>query len=168
MKGSYFGVSLVVVVLALTCVAGMVFSQIGAPPPEAKPKLDHIIAPAEAASPTQLPNFVRIARGDDESQKAVATALSDQAAPEGRTAYFASVLNDPQFRLSRWCLEVLDVTDSDGKKLVKVRATPQVIGRVSTTVVGALDETYELEGGSLKLLKTEVPPSSAGVGVITD
>lgn len=170
MKDFSFRVSVAVTVLALACLAGVVFSQIAAPPTGAEQKLDHVIAPAEAPQRAQqLPNLIKFASGDDETHLAVATALSVQAAPRSRTDYFAAILNDPQCRLSRWCLEVFEIRDSDGKTVVKVRAAPQIAARVSATVVGALDETYERQQGSLKLSKTEVPPGSqGGVGLILD
>lgn len=171
MKTLYVGMLALVVLVAALSITGIVLSQMDDANVAAKQKKDHIApppAPAEAAAAEPLANLVKVSRADDETQKIAAEALRTQAVPSSRAAYFASVLNDPRYRFRRWSLEILEVKDIDGAKTVKVRATPAITAGASATVVGAFDETYELTGDSLKLLKSEPPPGSAGVGVITD
>jgi hypothetical protein len=116
----------------------------------------------------RLPNLVKVSRPDDETQKIAAEALRTQAAPSSRVAYFASILNDPQYRFRRWSLEILEAAVVDGTARVKVRANPAITAGAAATVPCAFDETYELTGDSLKLLKSEPSYGSAAVGVLLD
>jgi beta-lactamase regulating signal transducer with metallopeptidase domain len=130
--------------------------------PVAAFKIDRVLSqrrPSSTVSEVQerLPNLVKVSRPDDETQKIAAEALRTQVAPSSRVAYFASILNDPQYRFRRWSLEILEAAVVDGTARIKVRAIPIVTSRFAaiTSINGCLDETYELTKGNLTLLKTE-------------
>jgi len=146
------------------------FSEMAESPVEPQPKLDHIVAPPAARNAEEsraMQNTVRLSDPRDEQQGAVAERFAAQPAPSIRATYFRSVLNSPDFHFKRWDLRILEVKSVEGVTRVKVRATPVVTSRFAavTRVCGILDETYEIRGGNLNLLKTNPPVDPA---VITE
>jgi hypothetical protein len=171
MKTSHVEMLALAVLVPALSIAGVVFSQVDLTNVVPKLKKDHVVQrsmPADGVAAEPLANIVKVTRADDETQKIAAAALRTQAVPPSRAAYFASILNDPQYHFRFWASEILEVQDIDGTKTVKVRTTPAITAGAAATVTGALDETYELTGDSLKLLKSEPSHGSAEVGVLTD
>ena len=164
----------VVIFVAVLSSPGIVFSQMNDAKAAPEQKKDHKApppVPAEGTVAKPLPNLVKLSRADDETQKIAAEALREQPSRSVRSiraAYFAPILTDPQYRFRRWSLEILEAKDTAGTKTVKVRVTPVITAGASATVLGALDETYELKGKSLKLLKSESSYGSLAVGVLID
>jgi len=143
-------------VLALGAVAA--YSQVGETPPVVLPKLDHVVAnPAsgDAKESGPLENIVKLSKPADEKQIAIAELLRRQTTPSIRAAYFQSVLTNPQLPFKRWHLSIREVSIVDAVTRVKVRAIPFL--KSTARVHGFLDETYEVRGDDLKLLKTDPP-----------
>jgi hypothetical protein len=137
-------------------------AQIAGPVAVPQQKKDHVVAPARNAAaeePAALENSVRLSQPADEQQAAVAARFRRQATPSIRATYFRSVLENPDFRFKRWHIDILEVAVVGGTTRVKVHAIPIVKSRFAaiTSIDGCLNETYELNGESLTLLKTEPP-----------
>jgi hypothetical protein len=166
MKTSLVRLVALTVLVAAGAIGAVVLSQEAEPRPKPQMKKDHIVAPRdteEAKESRPVENKVRLSNPADEKEKAVAEQFRLQPAPSVRARYFQSILNNPDFRLDKWYLQVLDVKTVDGKTTVKVRATPLVTSRfaAATLVDGVLEETYEVSGQNLKLLKTAPPVDPA-------
>jgi len=160
MKTSLVRVVALTVLVAAGAIGAVVLSQEAEVRREPQMKKDHVVAPpdtAEAKESRPVENKVRLSNPANEEEKAVAEQFRLQPAPSVRATYFQSILNNPDFRLDKWDLQVLDVKTVDGKTTVKVRATPLVTSRyaAATIVHGILDETYEVRGEKLTLLKTD-------------
>jgi hypothetical protein len=157
----------VALVGALGLAAVVAFSQIGESRPEPQLKKDHIVARppgAEAAQPRSGENVVALSKPGDKDAIAVASLFRSQATPSTRATYFRSVLNNPALRFQGWHLTILEANAVDGVTRVKLRAMPLVTSESAATVVsGMLDETYEVKGGHLNLVKTDPPVDPAVV-----
>lgn len=168
MKILQLSIAALAVLGVVLSVCAVVNSQVGGPATVAETKENHVTLPG----PTQprpveyLGNVVRTSQVGGEQVKTVSDLLKTTAVPSSRTAHFNSILNDPQFKLAGWSLDILEVRTTNGTITAKVRATPLVVGQQSVTVLGAIDEIYELSGETLKLIKTEAP--SPWVGVLLD
>lgn len=68
---------------------------------------------------------------------------------------FDRVLRNPQFRLAGWSADITNLETNGEISAVTVRYTPIMAPRSggSVTVVGAVDEVYELKSGKLELRK---------------
>jgi hypothetical protein len=156
MKTSILKIALVTYVGVLTLAALGAYSQAGDVPQGPQRKKDHVVAtPAsgDAKLSGPLENIVKLSRPDDETQIAIAALLRKQPTPSVRATYFQSVLTNPKLPFKRWHLAIREVSTVDGITRVKVRATPLL--RTTAQVDGFLDETYEVHGDELKLLKTD-------------
>jgi hypothetical protein len=145
------------VVLAGTAafVALTAFCQMPGPLPEPRPKKDHVVAPpaSDAKESGALENIVKLSKPADETQIAIAELLRKQPTPSVRATYFQSVLTNPKLPFKIWHLSIREVSIADGLTRVKVRAVPFL--RTTARVHGFLDETYEVRGDQLKLIKTD-------------
>jgi len=100
---------------------------------------------------------------------AVVDALTSSKAPTERLQYFRGLIEHPDFQLDGWHLCVRKLSAVDGVNRVTIYATPlvssDVVGPV-ITVVSALEETYELRDGKLKLVETAPFGSAPVMGMI--
>ncbi len=162
--------------VAVLASVAVVYSQLASPAVVPEHRADHFpAAPIELKPLGHLGNVVKFSRAGDDQEKMVADLLRSHAAPAERAANFALILNSPAYHFQGWHLEILDVTAVDGTMKAKVRAMPLITaggsttsGGRSATVVSAFDETYEINGGSMKLLKGEEVGASNCVAVIID
>ncbi len=140
-------------VLALAAVA--VYSEVPDAPKRLLPKKDHVVVPpgSEAKDSGPLENIVKLSKPEDAQEIAIAEVLRKQPTPSVRATYFQSVLDNPKLPFNRWHLSIREVSAADGVTRVKVRAIPFL--RTTARVHGFLDETYEVRGDQLKLIKTD-------------
>jgi hypothetical protein len=151
-------------VAVVTLVAAVAFSRGGESAIEPQQKKDHVVgrpATLDVKEAGPFENIVKLSKRADDREIVVARLLKSQPAPSIRATYFRSVLTNPQFRLKTWHLTILEVTNVEGVTRLKVRAKPILTS--NAFVHGFLDETYEVHGEELKLLKTEpiVDPAAA-------
>ena len=96
---------------------------------------------------------------------AVVDALTSSKAPTERLQCFKELIEHPDFQLDGWHLGVRELSSVDGVDRVTIYATPLVSSDLigpAISVMGALEETYELRDGELKLVRT-APFGSAPV-----
>jgi len=171
MKTSLVSVAALTVFVVLAAIAGVVFSQMEESPPPAQPKKDHIVAtpaPAETLAGA-IENVVKPSQAGDEQQKMVADLLRSQPAPPSRLDHFASTLNNPTLNFKGWHLQILETKAAEGVTTVKVRANVRITTREgqAAMITDFLDETYELTGQTVKLLKAEPPVGPYIKAIIT-
>jgi len=165
MKRSHVVIAVFVSAVALACVGEVVLSQVTDAPIRLLKKKDHVATGPECNSektPRAAQNAVKLSNARDEAQITVARLLASQADPPSRAAHFASAvstLNDVEVIFKGWHLEILNVKTVEGTPTALVRATPLVTGAGGGAAIlaVALEETYEVNGGNLKLIKSEVP-----------
>ena len=154
----------------LTLLGGVVYSQLGVPEPLPLSKGEQM--PPEVTLPPvgHLGNILKAPGGHELPQSAMATALKNRVAPEARTKHFQSLLNNPEFRLTGWSVEVRSTQVVNGVEVAATRVTPLITtkGGTSAVVLGFIDETYELKGQSFKLLKSETSAGSEQFAIIND
>ncbi len=170
MNSNRASVSTLAILALFAVVAAVVYSQ---PNPEQAPPLTkgERLPPAEKLPAIgHLGNVISISGEKRLLKTAVANALRNQAAHATRKGHFEDTLNDPANRLAGWSIDILAAQQIDGAEVTTVRVTPLMTSAsgTSTTVLGALDETYELRDGTLSLLKSEVPGDAMPTGIITD
>ena len=170
MQKSRFSMSILGILAFLAIIAGVVYSQPNALGLRPLSKGEKMPAVAELPPIGHLGNIIRTPGGDDMRQTAIARALESFAAPATRTKHFQALLNDPGYRFAGWYLEIRDIRQIDGVEVATVRATPMLTSSTGTsaTAVGALDETYELNGQTLKLVKSEAAGGAQPTDVIND
>jgi hypothetical protein len=140
----------------VTLVAAVAFSRGGESAKEPQQKKDHIVgrpATVDVTEPGRLENIVKLTKHADAQEIAIAEVLRWQPTPSVRAMYFQSVLDNPKLPFNKWHLSIREVSTADGVTRVKVRAIPFL--RTTARVHGFLDETYEVRGDQLKLIKTD-------------
>lgn len=143
-------------VLALAAVAA--YSQVAVVTQAPEWKKDHIVSPPGAGDAKEkgpLENIVKLSKPGDAQEIAIGDLFRRQPTPSIRATYFQSVLKDPKLPFKRWHLRILKVSTVDGATHVTIRAIPVL--RTTAQVDGFLDETHEVCGDGLKLIKTDPP-----------
>ena len=163
LKTAFF-VSLVVLAL----VGGVVVSQMVEAPVAPQEKMDHIPPTPIAKEWSPAKSTVELSKPDDAQQVAVGRLLGAQTDPPTRASYFqhaVSTLNSKEeVVLKRWHLKIVGVNTLDGVTTATVRATPQVTAGGGAAVLATfLDETYEVNGEDLKLIKSETPANDVAL-----
>ncbi len=139
------------------------YSQLTQPQATPMTRADHVVPPSGAsANPVYLGNVVTN-EGSSHQWRLAASLLRLASLPPSRVAHFNSVLSDPRLQLSGWAMEIRDVNTTNGVVVVKVRVTPLMVGHQSATVIGALDETYELGDHAVKFVQSEALSPAASV-----
>ncbi len=129
-------------------------------------KGDHVVSPAQQPTGAVCLGNVITNEGSRDQHRLAAGLLRAASVPPSLPAHFDSVLSDPRLQLKGWSLEILDVSSADGAAAAKVRVTPMLVGQQSVSVIGSIEETYELGDHSVRFIKSETP--SPEVGVILD
>lgn len=85
----------------------------------------------------------------------VVAELTDKQVSGALLKQFDRVLRNPQFRLAGWSADITNLETDGETSAVTVRYTPIIAPRSggSVTIVGAVDEVYELKDGKLELLR---------------
>lgn len=101
-----------------------------------------------------------LAELDDPQQRAAAALLKKLPVPAQRIAVYANLMK--KYRFAGWCLYIADTKTVNGVTTVRVIATPRVDGAIPTS---GHEETYELTGETLKLVKTAVKGNPENVSI---
>lgn len=106
-------------------------------------------------------NILRAVGGEDVLQTAIARSIKQSSAPESRMKDFDALFKNPNFRFTGWEIEIVKTERVNGVETASITAIPCITSRggASASVGCCVNETYELQGQDLKLLKSDAKAS---------
>ncbi len=142
---------------------------VGPPPPayaQTYPGMDRPLPPRLPKPLGFYGTQTKLSRPEDPEQQEAARLLKQAAAPAERIVSFQKAWKE--LRFLGWQVDVREVETVDGVTTIKARVYPiseTKEGGLPVTLLAVVDETYQLVGGKLRLLKIEAKGSISWIGL---